>query len=422
VQNPLETDTSWPVRDGRVWYVRAAVRGRNHRLSRAFLVALTGLLLVAGLPATGPAQSPGAAGLKEKGAELQRRSQAALLDLYALGSRLDRARAELGRLDGELAGLARKQASARREYRAAVETQANAQLQLGGQLRLLYEQDQPDPIAVILGAESLQEAIDGLDSIHRITRATESVIDQAKRARRRVTTERTRLAAQVSRTNAARNRVAAGAADLEQARAERTAYLTQLRQEQALNAAQIADLEARAAQAQQRAQQVTAQVKQQQQQPQQQAQQPQQQAASPPPATTAPSAPPAPEPTTTFETPSTAAPGEPPPAPVESVSQSPSTATATPAPGPPRSGGTMTVLATAYCLPGKTATGLPVGPGIVAVDPSVIPLGTRMRIPGYGDGVAADVGGGVHGAHIDVWMASCSDAAAFTRTVTITFL
>jgi 3D (Asp-Asp-Asp) domain-containing protein len=82
----------------------------------------------------------------------------------------------------------------------------------------------------------------------------------------------------------------------------------------------------------------------------------------------------------------------------------------------------MTVTATGYCLKGTTATGLPVGPGIVAVDPSVIPLGTRMTIPGYGEGVAADTGSGVPGARIDVWMSSCQDAASFTRTVTITFL
>jgi 3D (Asp-Asp-Asp) domain-containing protein len=81
----------------------------------------------------------------------------------------------------------------------------------------------------------------------------------------------------------------------------------------------------------------------------------------------------------------------------------------------------MTVLATAYCLRGTTATGLPVGPGIVAVDPTVIPLGTRMTIPGYGEGVAADTGNGVRGAHIDVWIASCTAAADFTRTVVITF-
>src|SRR5206468_9281922 len=90
---------------------------------------------------------------------------------------------------------------------------------------------------------------------------------------------------------------------------------------------------------------------------------------------------------------------------------------------PPRagSGRTLTVLATAYSLPGSTASGLPVGPGIVAVDPTVIPLGTRMTIPGYGEGVAADVGGAINGARIDVWIASCAEAAAFGRTVTITF-
>ncbi len=81
----------------------------------------------------------------------------------------------------------------------------------------------------------------------------------------------------------------------------------------------------------------------------------------------------------------------------------------------------MTVAATGYCLKGTTATGLPVGPGIVATDPTVIPLGTRMTIPGYGEGVAADVGAGVKGARIDVWIASCADAAAFMRTVTIAF-
>jgi cystine transport system substrate-binding protein len=398
------------------------LRGRNHRLIRAVLVALAAVLLMAGLPATGPAQSPGVTGLKEKGAELERRSQEVLLDLYALGSRLDRARADLARLDTQAADLARRQESARREYRAALETQSNAQLQLGGQLRLLYEQDQPDPIAVILGAASFNEAIEDLDNIKRIAHATESVLDQAKRAKQRVSRQKAELAAQAARTKAARDRVAAGAAELERARSERSGYLSQLRQEQALNTAQIADLQARAAAAQERAQQVTARVQQQQQQQPAQADSSSPSSSSSSSTANAPSAPTAPEATTTFETPSTAAPGEPPPAAVESVSQSSSTGSTASSPGPPKSGGTMSVLVTAYCLTGKTATGLPVGPGIVAVDPSVIPLGTRMTIPGYGEGVAADVGGGVTGAHIDVWVASCSDAASFTRTVTITFL
>jgi 3D (Asp-Asp-Asp) domain-containing protein/peptidoglycan hydrolase CwlO-like protein len=370
------------------------------------------MLLVAGSPATGPAQAPGVASLRERGAELARQSQDVVLELYALDSRLEQARADLARLDAHVAVLSRRQASARREYRAALETMANAQLQLGGELRRLYEQDDPDPIAVILGAQSLEEAIDGLDNVKRIAHATESVLDQARTARRRVQKERRQLAAQVAATNAARARVAAGAADLERARSERSAYLAQVRQEQALNNVQIANLEAQARHAQEQAQQVAAQAQQQQ----------DEQTPSSSSSSVGASAPAVPEQTTTFETPPSAAPGEPPPAPVESVSQSSSTATATQAPGPPRPGGTMSVTATGYCLKGPTATGLPVGPGIVAVDPSVIPLGTRMTIPGYGEGVAADTGGGVSGARIDVWMASCQDAASLARTVTITFL
>jgi len=61
-----------------------------------------------------------------------------------------------------------------------------------------------------------------------------------------------------------------------------------------------------------------------------------------------------------------------------------------------------------------------VGLGVVAVDPSVIPLGTRMRIPGYGNGVAADVGGGIKGAVIDLWMPPAQCVAWGRRTVTIT--
>ncbi|MCH8050452.1 MAG: G5 domain-containing protein [Chloroflexi bacterium] len=49
-----------------------------------------------------------------------------------------------------------------------------------------------------------------------------------------------------------------------------------------------------------------------------------------------------------------------------------------------------------------TRTGTGVFKGVVATDPNVIPLGARMYVPGYGYGVAADTGGGVIGAHIDL--------------------
>ena len=78
-------------------------------------------------------------------------------------------------------------------------------------------------------------------------------------------------------------------------------------------------------------------------------------------------------------------------------------------------------VATGYSLPGHTSTGLPVGFGVVAVDPAVIPLGTRLTIPGYGVGVAADTGTAVQGNTIDLWFPTLADAMAWgRRTVTIT--
>ncbi|MEX1253571.1 MAG: ubiquitin-like domain-containing protein [Dehalococcoidia bacterium] len=51
---------------------------------------------------------------------------------------------------------------------------------------------------------------------------------------------------------------------------------------------------------------------------------------------------------------------------------------------------------------GITATGVRVDRGVVAVDPSVIPLGTHMYVPGYGNGTAADTGGAIRGNVIDL--------------------
>jgi peptidoglycan DL-endopeptidase CwlO len=86
-----------------------------------------------------------------------------------------------------------------------------------------------------------------------------------------------------------------------------------------------------------------------------------------------------------------------------------------------QTGRTLTVTATGYTLKGRTSTGVSVGYGIVAVDSRVIPLGTTMTIPGYGEGVAADTGGAVVGARVDLWFPTRAEALAWgTRTVSIT--
>jgi 3D (Asp-Asp-Asp) domain-containing protein len=51
---------------------------------------------------------------------------------------------------------------------------------------------------------------------------------------------------------------------------------------------------------------------------------------------------------------------------------------------------------------GITASGLPAGTGIVAVDPNVIPFRSEVYVPGYGIGFAGDTGGGVKGRWIDL--------------------
>lgn len=64
---------------------------------------------------------------------------------------------------------------------------------------------------------------------------------------------------------------------------------------------------------------------------------------------------------------------------------------------------------------GYTATGVKAEKGIVAVDDRFIPMGTRMYIPGYGFGVAADRGGAIKGMRIDLCYATYEEAIQFGR-------
>ncbi|GGJ10019.1 hypothetical protein GCM10010885_18980 [Alicyclobacillus cellulosilyticus] len=80
----------------------------------------------------------------------------------------------------------------------------------------------------------------------------------------------------------------------------------------------------------------------------------------------------------------------------------------------------FTAVVTAYVAGGRTSTGVVAQPGVVAVDPSVIPYGTKLYVPGYGLAVAADTGGSIVGNRLDVCMPSTSDALAWgVRTLTV---
>ena len=64
---------------------------------------------------------------------------------------------------------------------------------------------------------------------------------------------------------------------------------------------------------------------------------------------------------------------------------------------------------------GITATGTRAGHGTIAVDPRVIPLGTRVFIPHYGHAVAADTGGAIIGDRIDLCMETFEECYNFGR-------
>ncbi|WP_251713355.1 3D domain-containing protein [Lactococcus ileimucosae] len=89
----------------------------------------------------------------------------------------------------------------------------------------------------------------------------------------------------------------------------------------------------------------------------------------------------------------------------------------------PPSGGafSLTVSATAYAsdngLGFITATGinLHLNPMCIAVDPSVIPLGTMVEVPGYGIAIAGDTGGAIVGNIIDVHFPTTAQAQAWGR-------
>ena len=118
------------------------------------------------------------------------------------------------------------------------------------------------------------------------------------------------------------------------------------------------------------------------------------------------------------------------PAPAPKTASAP--AQKAPAAASAQSGKTMTVSATAYTAycagcSGTTATGIDLRSNpnqkVIAVDPSVIPLGSKVWVEGYGEAIAGDTGGAIKGNKIDVFIPSQGAALEFGRkNVTIKVL
>ena len=322
----------------------------------AALLALTGLV-----PAAVSADSAGslrdrAAELSQRNSDLAARSRGVVLQLYALDSKLAREQARLVALRIRTADVKADLAAARAQLKAARASLQSSERSLASRLALIYEQGDTDPVAIVLGASSVADALGNLDSLNRIADQDRHVIAQVRQAKHRATRLEHRLTGRLQALAALTHEAEQSTLVLEQSRSQRASYLASLNTQQRLNAAAIESYQQRALAAEEQARQLAV-------------------------AAPSPAAPPA-----------EIGPG----------------------------GKTLTVVATGYALRGHTATGIPTGWGVVAVDPSVIPLGTHLSIPGYGSGVAADTGSAVHGATIDLWFPSVGEAHAWgSRTVTI---
>jgi 3D (Asp-Asp-Asp) domain-containing protein len=303
---------------------------------------------------------------------LEAKTHAALLDLYALDTRLHNAQARLATLQSQVEQLRKQQTQLAQQLSATRRTLQTSQRRLAENLRTLYEQGEVDPLAVVLGAQSLDDAMTKLDDLTRVADQSRQFVVVTSAAQSRLGRLRASLADRRARVNVSITSARRTADDLAAAHAERVAFIGALQ----LKARQLTALQAAAQRVEAKSQKLQA-------------------AASVLP-------------------------------PNPATSDVPSTPTAAtfadaPAAAPVSGGRTITVSSTGYSLPGRTATGMPVGWGVVAVDPSLIPLGTRMTIPGYGEGVAADTGGAVRGTSIDLWFPTHAQALGWgRRTVTIT--
>jgi 3D (Asp-Asp-Asp) domain-containing protein/TolA-binding protein len=322
------------------------------------LAVLLGLTAILALPSAGGAAAPagGAAAQRQRDTSLAAKERAATQELYSLEAQLAAAQSRLASLAARREAAEAQLTRLRIQLDVAWQSEYIAEERLGARIRQLYQQGTLDPVAILLGAESLDEAIGGLDGLRSFASGDRDLLRKVQQARADLTDAKRRVVARDTALRQAESAAERTAASLAAARADRRAYLAALPLQRGFTAKRVKRVRSTVRTAVQRTEELEA--------------------------------------------------SQPPAVPVPEYAGAEQT---------------MTVSSTGYALRGRTASGLPTGWGIVAVDPSVIPLGTRMTIPGYGEGVAADTGGSVHGATIDLWFPSAALAMAWgRRTVTIT--
>ena len=195
--------------------------------------------------------------LRAQADSLSRLESAALLQLYAAESSLARAQADLARLDERSAELARAEHDARRRAAIVSRSLDASRARVATLLRQLYIQGEPDPIAVILGATSLDEAMAGIEGLSRATALNKRLGLEAAHRQEQLRVLRARLASQRQDLASARNAARAGTIRLAAAAAGRRGTLAALRRQRSLTSQRLTALESRARAAEQRSANLT---------------------------------------------------------------------------------------------------------------------------------------------------------------------
>ena len=230
--------------------------GVNSRWPLLCTALLAGLLVTGSTPSQSGAEA--APGLSSKAQSLRRAESSALLDLYAAESALGRARDDLQRLAARSAELELEEQSARHEAEIVRRSLAASQVRIASLLRDLYVQGEPDAIAIVFGATSLDEAITGIEGLKRATSLNERLGEQATRRAKLLVQVRKDLASRLARLDGARAEARAAEQRLAAAVSAKRASVATIREQRALTEQRLETLQAQAQQAEQRSAKITA--------------------------------------------------------------------------------------------------------------------------------------------------------------------
>ena len=155
----------------------ASVLGLAHTSRRRLLpFAVIALAVLAAPAVSGAITSHGALSLRAHDAVLASKSRAAVLDLYSLDQRLAGTQSRLNKLQTQTSSLRAQRASLTHQLDIAKRGAHLAQGRLAARLRALYEQGNVEPLEIVFGAKTIDEAMTSLDSLSRMTSQGEDVI------------------------------------------------------------------------------------------------------------------------------------------------------------------------------------------------------------------------------------------------------